>query len=350
MGIECTILGATGAVGQRFVQLLENHPWFEPVRFCASPASAGMLYGEQVERSGGRVPERFAGHTLCAPDPTADPTPLVFSALDADVAIEVEEDFARAGSLVVSNASAHRMDPLVPLMVPEVNADHIELLTRQRDERGYPGVGGLLTNPNCSTIGLTLALAALRVHGLQRLHVVTMQALSGAGLKGPSAQQMLDNILPFIPGEEEKLGAETCKIFGELIDGSQIRPMDVAVSAQCNRVGVIDGHTGCVSLELQSKVSREELIEGWQAFRSVPQKLDLPSAPKQPTIYHTALDAPQPRLHRGLGRGMSTSIGRLQTCAVLDWRFVFLSHNTLRGAAGGAVLVAELAKARGLLG
>lgn len=349
MKIPCSVLGATGAVGQRFVRLLEGHPWFELVKLCASPASAGLSYGEQVERTGGDAPEAFRAHRLSTPDPHSDPTPLVFSALEAEVAGPLEQAFARAGSLVVSNASSHRMDPLVPLVVPEVNAEHLALLELQRRERAYPGVGGILTNPNCSTIGLTLALAPLRELQPTRAHVVTMQALSGAGQSGPTAQQMVDNLLPYIAGEEEKLGSETRKIFGRLEGGTGIREAELVISAQCNRVGVIDGHTGCVSLELGRPASAAELIELWRNFRAQPQELRLPSAPTHPTLYLDAVDAPQPRRHRDLERGMASSIGRLQPCPLLDWRFVFLSHNTLRGAAGGALLLAELARAQGYL-
>ncbi len=345
--IPCTLLGATGAVGQRFAQLLEGHPRFELVKVCASPGSAGVPYAQRVAEAGGLVPDCFGALELEVADPSGEVTPLVFSALDTPVARELEEPFAKAGALVVSNASAHRMDPLVPLVVPEVNAGHLELLAVQRRERGYPGVGGVVTNPNCSTIGFSLALAPLMEFGARRAHVVTLQALSGAGLSGPAGMQMIDNLLPFIPNEEDKLTTESRKIFGEF-DGTGVKDAELTISAQCNRVAVIDGHTGCVSIELEREgVGREELVAGWREWRGVPQELGLHSAPEQPVVYLDAVDAPQPRLHRGLEKGMATSVGRLQECPVLGWRFVFLSHNTLRGAAGGALLVAEVADARG---
>jgi aspartate-semialdehyde dehydrogenase len=232
----------------------------------------------------------------------------------------------------------------VPLVIPEVNPDHLDLLGHRASRRG-----GILTNPNCSTIGLVLALAPIvRSHGVKRVHVVTMQALSGAGIPGVSGMNVIDNVLPFIRGEEEKLEVEARKILGQL-DGERLVEADLLVSAQCNRVPVIDGHMECVSVELERPALAEELVLAWNEFRAEPQERGLPSAPAHPTIYLEDEDAPQPRLHRDLERGMATVIGRLQPCRALDWRFVALSHNTLRGAAGGAILLAELAVARGLL-
>ncbi len=342
--IPVAVMGATGSVGQRFVQLLVDHPWFELRAVCASAHKVGRTYGEAVQWLGAEpLPPEIAELRLgpVSPPPDAE---LVFSALPPEVAGPVEVECAEAGRLVVSNAASHRMDAGVPLVIPEVNPDHLELLGR----RG-PGGGGIITNPNCSTIGLVLALAPIaRAYGVKRAHVVTLQALSGAGLPGVSAMHVIDNVLPFIRGEEDKLEVETRKILGRLADDRLVES-DLAVSAQCNRVPVLDGHMLCVSVELEREAQADELVAIWNAFRGEPQERGLPSAPARPTIYLEDEDAPQPRLHRDLERGMATVIGRLRPCSALDWRFVALSHNTLRGAAGGAVLLAELALARGLL-
>ena len=342
--IPVAVLGATGTVGQRFVALLAGHPWFELAAVAASPRNAGRPYGEAVHWvQTTTLPERAAAMTLVEAAPPID-APLVFSALGAEIADQIETAFAEAGALVVSNASSHRMDPDVPLVVPEVNADHLGLLAAQPFERG-----GIVTNPNCSTIGLVLALAPLhRSFGVTRAHVVTLQALSGAGMPGVASLEALDNLIPFIRGEEEKLAAETRKLLGTL-QGERVAEAQVVVSPQCNRVAVLDGHTECVSVELERSATREELLAVWEGFRGPPQELDLPSAPARPTRYLADPAAPQPRLHRDLDRGMACAIGRLAPCAALQWKFVCLSHNTLRGAAGGALLLAELAVARGHL-
>lgn len=341
--IPCAVLGATGSVGQRFVELLDAHPWFEPVLLGASERSAGRPYREAcrwVQAS--PCPERAAELLVGGSEPV-DGIPLVFSAIDREAAGPVERAWAGAGALVVSNAATHRMEPDVPLLVPEVNPGHLALLESQG------GPGGIVTNPNCSTIGLVLALAPLhRAFGVERVHVVTMQALSGAGVPGVSSMEALDNVIPFIPTEERKLATEPLKILGELTDGG-VAPADLVVSAQCNRVAVLDGHTECVSVALSRDVSAEEVRAAWDEFRGAPQELGLPSAPLRPTHYLEDEDAPQPRRHRDLEGGMACAIGRLQPCPVLGWRFVALSHNTLRGAAGGALLAAELAVAQGYL-
>jgi len=340
--IPVAVLGATGSVGQRFVQLLADHPWFELAALAASERRAGERYGDAVRWVlDAPLPAAAAATLLCEATPAID-VPLVFSALSADVAGPIEEAFARAGKLVVSNASSHRMRRDVPLLVPEVNADHLALLERQ----DYPQGGGIVTNPNCSTIGLALALAPLeRRFGVRGLHVVTLQAISGAGL-GLPGMDLVDNVVPFIGGEEEKLASETRKILGRL-QGGEVRESEVVVSAQCNRVPVLDGHTECVSLRLARPATRDELLAAWREFRAEPQELALPSAPARPVVYLDDPAAPQPRKHRDLERGMATVVGRLQPCPLHDWRFVLLSHNTLRGAAGGALLAAELAVARG---
>lgn len=345
--IPVAVLGATGSVGQRFVALLEAHPWFELAHVCASERSVGKTYREAVRWSlPTTIPERAAGLLVRAADAELD-VPLVFSALDASVAGPLESAHARAGRLVVSNARNHRLDPHVPLLVPEVNPDHLELLARPSAE---PGRGRIVTNPNCSTIGLVLALKPIAAaFGVERAHVVTLQALSGAGLDGPTAFEMTDNLLPHIGGEEEKIERETKKILGTLA-AEGVRPAELTLSATCTRVNVIDGHTACVSIALARDATRAELIEAWRSFRAAPQELELPSAPGRPTIYLDEEDAPQPRRHRDLERGMATVIGRLRPCPLLGWKFVLLSHNTVRGAAGGALLAAELAVARGALG
>ncbi len=337
--IPCAVLGATGSVGQRFVERLDRHPWFEPVALAASPGKAGRAYGEAVRwMQATPLPERAAALPLIEPAPPID-VPLVFSALDASVAGPLESALAQAGALVVTNASSHRMDPDVPLLVPEVNPDHLGMLPSPVGAATWRG--GIVANPNCSTIGLVLALAPLeRAFGVRRAHVVTMQALSGAGLIGAHSLELIDNLVPYIPSEEEKLTTETRKILG-----TPEREAEVVVSAQCNRVPVLDGHTLCVSLELERPATRVEILAAWREFVSLPQALDLPSAPSRPVHYLDDPAAPQPRLHRELGGGMTCTVGRLQPCPVLGWRFVCLSHNTVRGAAGGAILAAELAYA-----
>jgi aspartate-semialdehyde dehydrogenase len=272
------------------------------------------------------------------PDVSAE---ILFSALDASVAGPVEEDCAASGHLVVSNAKSHRMDPDVPLLVPEVNPDHLGLLAAQSF-----GGGGIVTNPNCSTIGLVLALKPLHdAFGVRRVHVVTLQAVSGAGLPGVSSLQALDNVIPFISGEEEKLEAEARKIFGQL-KGGVIEPADLIVGAQCNRVPVVDGHTLCVSVELAGAPSLERIREAWDTFVAEPQRLGLPSAPPRPVVYLDGDDVPQARLHRDAGKGMASTVGRLRPCPILGHKFVTVSHNTVRGAAGGSLLCAELLVAR----
>ena len=336
--IPTAVLGATGSVGQRMVSLLADHPWFEVVELVASERSAGRSY-------------RDAAHwLLSSPMPAAVAdlevvplhadlrSPLVLSALDADVAGPAEDRLARAGHLVVSNAKSHRMRSDVPLLIPEVNPDHLQLI----NEQAYDG-GAIVTNPNCSTIGLVLALKPLHdAFGIEKVHVVTMQAISGAGFPGVSSLQIMDNLIPFISGEEEKLESETRKILGRL-EGGRISESQITLSAQCTRVPVLDGHTECVSVKLGRPVTEEEIIEVWEGFRAAPQWLDLPSAPLRPIIYDRSESAPQPRLHRDAGSGMAVTIGRLRPCTLFDFKFVALSHNTVRGAAGGSLLAAEMA-------
>ncbi|HKG21234.1 MAG TPA: aspartate-semialdehyde dehydrogenase [Blastocatellia bacterium] len=345
--IPVGVLGATGAVGQKFVKLLEGHPWFELVELAASDRSAGKTYAEATSwRQYTRIPENIRGLTVKTCEPGLD-CRLVFSGLDASVAGEVEEGFARAGYVVVTNSRNHRMDEDVPLLVPEINSEHLGLIRIQRERRGWSGA--IVTNPNCSTAGLVMALAPIeRAFGIRRLVVTTMQSLSGAGYPGPSAIDMLGNVVPFIPGEEEKLETEPLKILGRL-EGGRIRFAEFGVSAHTNRVSVEDGHTECVSLEMEKKASVDEVARALAGFTSIPQELNLPSAPERPIIVRQERDRPQPRYDRDEGGGMSAVVGRLRACPVFDIRFLVLSHNTVRGAAGGAILNAEIMKARGHL-
>ncbi|MFT5052186.1 MAG: aspartate-semialdehyde dehydrogenase [Chlamydiales bacterium] len=336
--IPVAVYGATGAVGQRFVCLLAQHPWFDVVALCASQRRVGKRYGESVDwLQGEPIPAHLGDLVLQPSEPRSD-CPLVFSALDARTAGELERSLAATGALVVTNASAHRMDADVPLLVPEVNPEHLELLP----ESG----GAILANPNCSSIGLSLALAPLeRALGVKRVQVVTLQAASGAGHPGVPSLDLIDNVIPFIAGEEEKLETEVPRIFGR-VQGGLVQHHDLVVSAQCNRVPVVDGHVLSVSVELEQRADEATLRGLWQSFKGVPQEHCLPSAPERPTVFLPGPAVPQPRLHRDTGAGMSVLIGALKPCSILDWRFVTLSHNTIRGAAGGALLAAELAVVR----
>ena len=341
------ILGATGIVGQRFVQMLEHHPWFEVAWLAASDRSEGRLYGNAARwRLKTTIPTRVAEMKVAPARPEGAPK-IIFAALDAAIAAELEPSFAAAGCAVVSNSSALRMHKDVPLVIPEVNPDHIKLLECQawRKKSG----GFVVTNPNCSAIGLVMALAPLeRQFGLDTVMAVTMQAVSGAGYPGVASLDILGNVIPYIPKEEEKMEEETLKLLGRL-NGGGIEPGGFRMSAQCNRVAVEDGHTESVSVKLKKKAKPEEIIAAWNEFRSAPQELHLPSAPERPVNYSIAADRPQPRFDVDSGEGMTATVGRLRPCAVLDWKFTVLSHNTIRGAAGAAVLNAELLKVRGYL-
>ncbi len=336
--IPTAVLGATGSVGQRMLSLLADHPWFVLVEVAASQRSAGRAYKDAVRWfQTSPIPPSLAELEVLPIDADLKAR-LVLSALDSDVAGEVEEHCARAGHLVVSNAKNHRMRKDVPLLIPEVNPDHLQLIGSQP----YDG-GAIVTNPNCSTIGLVLALKPLHdAFGIDKVNVVTMQAISGAGFPGVPSLEILDNLVPFIGGEEEKLESETRKILG-LLENGGITDAEIIVSAQCNRVAVLDGHTECVSVKLHSPATVDQIIEVWEGFRGAPQWLDLPSAPEQPIYYNRADAAPQPRLHRDAGSGMAITIGRLRPCSLFDYKFVALSHNTVRGAAGGSLLAAEMA-------
>jgi aspartate-semialdehyde dehydrogenase len=346
--IPIGILGATGVVGQRFIQMLEHHPWFEVTWLAASDRSEGKVYSEAARwRLKTPIPAAIAAMKVSPATPEGAPK-IIFAALDSAIAAEMEPRFAAAGCAVVSNSSALRMQSDVPLVIPEVNPDHIKLIDIQswrKDSGGY-----VVTNPNCSAIGLVLALAPLHQQfGLETVMAVTMQAVSGAGYPGVASLDILGNVIPFIKNEEEKMEEETRKLLGQR-NGSKINSADFAMSAQCNRVAVEDGHTESISIRLKKKATREEIIAAWNGYRSEPQELKLPSAPERPVVYLEANDRPQPRFDIDMGAGMTTAVGRLRPCGVLDWKFTVLSHNTIRGAAGAAVLNAELLKAKGYLG
>jgi aspartate-semialdehyde dehydrogenase len=341
--IPVAILGATGSVGQKFVQLLSNHTWFEIIEPCASDKSAGRKYKDAVDWFlPSPLPERV-GEILvqkCEPKLISK---VVFSGLDSSIAGEVETEFAKAGCTVISNSKNHRMDEDVPLLIPEVNPDHLELIKVQK----Y-GEGCIVTNPNCSVIGLVIALKPLIDNfGLEAVNVVTMQAVSGAGHPRVVKLDIEDNVIPFIGGEESKVETEPLKILGMFRD-NQIIFKDFKVSAQCNRVNVTDGHTECVQVNLKKKVSADEIIQTWNNFESEPQKLMLPLAPIKPIHYNGNDSFPQPKHQRDADKGMAVSIGRLRKDKIFDYSFVILSHNTVRGAAGGAILCAELMKAKGI--
>jgi aspartate-semialdehyde dehydrogenase len=345
--IPVGILGATGTVGQRFIQVLEHHPWFEVAWMAASDRSAEKIYTEACKwRLNTPLPARIAGMKVSPAIPEGAPR-LIFAALDSSAATELEPRFAAAGCAVVSNSSSFRMQQDVPLVIPEVNGDHIELLKIQkwRQEKG----GFIVTNPNCSTIGLIMALAPLhRKFGVDRVFVATMQAISGAGYPGVASLDILGNVIPYIANEEQKMEAESRKLLGSLNGGSVV-PAEITLSAHCNRVAVEDGHTESVSVKLNNPAQPEEIIAAWNDFRCIAQKLKLPSAPSQPVIYDPAPDRPQPRLDINRGAGMAAVVGRLRPCNLFDWKFTVLSHNTIRGAAGAAVLNGELLKAQGYL-
>ena len=342
------ILGATGMVGQHFIQLLEDHPQFEITALAASDRSQGKSFQDAcIWRLAGEMPAFVKSMTVAAPQPPLD-CELIFSSLPGDIARASEGAFARAGFPVISNSSAFRMDSDVPLLIPEVNPEHLALLDVQRKNRAGQQ-GYIVTNPNCSTIMLALALAPLHAKfGVSSVVATTMQALSGAGYPGVASLAISDNVLPFIEGEEEKIEQETLKILGKL-NGARIEESPMAVSAQCHRVNVTDGHLAAVRVKLLRPATIDEVSAALASFTALPQELRLHSAPERPIIVREELDRPQPRLDRDAGNGMSVTIGRLRADNVLDYRFVALSHNTIRGAAGAAILNAELLIATGNL-
>jgi len=344
--IPVAVLGATGSVGQRFIQLLEHHPWFRLHEVVASERSAGKSYGEAADWRLDTLLPRDASALLVKELGAALESQLLFSGLDSSVAGEAEDEYANRGCAVISNSRNHRMDPDVPLLIPEINADHLDAVERQRQRRG----GYIVTNPNCSVIGLAMALAPLeRAFGIDKVQVTTMQAISGAGYAGVSSYAILDNVIPFIGGgEEDKIEKEPRKILGKW-DGTRHIDAPITISAQVNRVPTIDGHLMTISVKLREQAPLEDVRAAIESFTGEPQELGLPSAPKHPLHYIDEPDRPQPRLDRDREHGMSVSVGRLRPCNVLDLRMVALVHNTIRGAAGAAILNAELLKAKGLL-
>jgi aspartate-semialdehyde dehydrogenase len=344
--IEVGVLGGTGMVGQHFVKFLQDHPWFKLTWIGASDRSAGKKYRDATSwRLGGGMPPAIADLEVNESKPDGNAPKLVFSAMDASVATDIERAFAQAGHVVVSNSRNHRMEADVPLLVPEVNHDHLRIVARQQRERGWKGQ--IVTNPNCSTIVMVLALGPLKKFGIERIMVTTLQAVSGAGYPGVASMDIIANVVPFIGSEEEKIQTETQKILGDLV-GDEIRPLDAAVSAQCNRVPVVDGHLCCVSVQLREKPGVAAIREAFETYTSLPQQKNLPSAPKNPLIYMEQADRPQPRRDVERENGMAVFVGRLRECPVFDYKFLACGHNTVRGAAGAAVLNAELMYAEGM--
>ncbi len=341
VAVKAGILGATGAVGQRFIEALANHPWFEITALAASERSAGKTYENAANwRLDTPMPENVADIEVVPVDPKTVDADVVFSALPADLAQTVEPDFAKAGFAVASNASAYRMETDIPLVIPEVNPEHLGLLEVQQDNRGWDGY--IITNPNCSTIVMTVSLKPLMQFGLESIQVATMQAISGAGFAGIPAMAIYDNVVPYIGNEENKMETEPLKLLGEF-DGAEILPADIKVSASCHRVPVIDGHTEAIWAGMEANPSPEEVREAFLNFD--PKLGNLPSEPAKALIVRDEVDRPQPRLDRYMGNGMSVSVGRIREGV----RYIAMGHNTIRGAAGASVLNAELLHSMGKL-
>jgi aspartate-semialdehyde dehydrogenase len=344
--IPVAILGATGSVGQRFIQLLERHPWFRVHEVVASDRSAGKSFKEAADwRLETLVPDDVAGLTVKSLGVELE-SRLLFSGLDSSVAGEAEDEYANRGCAVISNSKNHRMAADVPLLIPEVNFDHLDAIETQRKRRA----GYIVTNPNCSVMGLAIALAPLQQRfGVEAVHVTTMQAISGAGYAGVPSYAILDNVIPYIGGgEEEKIETEPRKILGSWRDG-RFEDAQIRISAQVNRVPTIDGHLMTISAKLRDRASLDDIRNALESFSGEPQRLGLPSAPQRPIHYLDSQDRPQPRLDRDREHGMAVSVGRLRPCPLLDFRMVALVHNTIRGAAGAAILNAELLEAREML-
>ncbi len=345
--IKVGILGATGTVGQRFVQLLQDHPWFEIGALTGSERTAGRTYGESCRWVlDCDMPAVVRHMPIHGSDADLD-TPLVFSALPSNVAGSVEERLAAAGHIVCSNAANHRMADDVPLLVPEVNPDHLGLIEIQRKQRGWNGA--IVTNPNCTSTPLVMALHPLhQAFGVSKVLVVSMQALSGAGYPGVPSYDAGDNVIPYISGEEPKVETEPQKILG-LLNDHRVKPASIAISAHCNRVPVLEGHLECISVALAQQARLEDVIATMGDFRGLPQELHLPSAPHLPIIVRNEPDRPQTRRDRDAENGMATVVGRIRPCSLLMYKFVALAHNTIRGAAGGSILNAELMVAQGII-
>jgi aspartate-semialdehyde dehydrogenase len=347
--IKVGVLGATGAVGQRFVQLLANHPWFDLTVLAASDRSAGKSYKEAANWIlAYPMPEHLADVEV-QPISTDLDCPILFSAMPTAQAKEWESQFAGAGYAVFSNAGAHRMDSDVPLLIPEVNPEHLDLLPHQQANRGWDR-GFIVTNPNCTSMPMTMALAPLHARfGVETVIATSMQALSGAGYPGVPSLDAIDNIIPFVAESEEfKMNQEPNKMLG-VSNGQEVTPAGVTISAHCNRVPVADGHLVTVSAKFKSKASLDDILAAWREWNPKPQQLNLPTAPQPALVVREEPNRPQPRLDRDTGGGMATTVGRLRPCEALDVRFVCLAHNTIRGAAGGSVLNAELMYAQGML-
>ncbi|MFP3190174.1 MAG: aspartate-semialdehyde dehydrogenase [Thermoproteota archaeon] len=338
--IKAGILGATGLVGQTFIYLLKDHPWFEITEVAASEKSSHKTYYEAVLgrwRFSSDIPDNVKNLEVkeCKPKLDCD---IVFSALDASIAREIEEDFAKNGYGVLSNASSHRMDEDVPLVIPEINPEHLELLDVQKRNRKWDGF--IVTNANCTTTHLVLTLKPIHDEfGLEKVFVTSMQALSGAGYPGVASLDIIDNVIPFIRNEEQKVETETLKILGKF-KNNKIEMANIAISAHCNRVNVRDGHTECVSVKLSSNVTIDDLINAFERFNPL-KEYKLPMAPSKPIVIKKEEDRPQPRLDREIEKGMASVIGRIRKCNVLDYKYVVLGHNLIRGAAGAAILNAE---------
>ena len=350
--IPVAVLGATGMVGQRFIELLQGHPWFELVALAASEKHGGRCYAEVTpwRLPGSEMPAVAAALPVVACRPEALPAAkIVFSALPAEIAGDIEADFARAGVAVFSNAKNYRMAADVPLIVPEVNADHAAAIVQQRKQRGWSGC--IVTNANCSATPLVMALKPLQeAFGVRKVLATTLQAISGAGYPGLPSYDILDNAIPYIGGEEEKMESETRKMLGTWEEGQGFTDAPIVVSAQCNRVATREGHLECASIELgRDDVSPEEIIAAWQRFTPEPQRLQLPSAPQSALVYRNEPDRPQTLRDRDAGHGMTVTLGRLRRCPILGYKFVLLGHNTIRGAAGGSLLNAELCVSKGFL-
>lgn len=353
--IPVGILGATGMVGQNYLRLLANHPWFEVCFLCASPRSAGQSYKDAVQNRW-HMPTPLPPKESELPVHSIDQIELaqkkcrfVFSAVNSEIAKDYEEQYAMAGLPVISNAGHHRQTPDVPILIPEINASHLSILSSQQSARGW-SKGFIITKPNCSIQSYMLPLAPLHEKfGLKKLIATTMQAVSGAGYPGLSSWDINENVIPYIAKEEEKSEREPLKIFGHIHNRQIIPAKDILISAHCNRVPVLDGHLACVSVEFENKPSQEEILSLWNSYRTLPQDLNLPSAPEKTIIYRDEPNRPQPRLDRNAGKGMAVTVGRLRPCNLLHFRFAALSHNTLRGAAGGGILNAELLVKQGYL-
>jgi aspartate-semialdehyde dehydrogenase len=347
VSINVGVLGATGLVGSRIVSLLANHPWFRVAAVSGGSRNQGRRYAEARRDGGAGLPDYIGNLKVAASDAAAfADCPLILSALPAEVASDVEPGFAAAGHAVVSNAKSDRLAPDVPLVVPEINPDHLALIDVQQRKRNWRGY--IVTNPNCATIVLSLAIAPLyAAFGLRQLQVTTLQAISGAGYGGVDALSLIDNVVPFIAGEEDKVEIEPRKLLGTL-DHGEVAFADVAISATCTRVPVLDGHLVSLSLQLGRLAQPDEILAVWREWQPLKER-NLPSAPVHPVIYLTAPDRPQPRLDRDTEGGMAIVIGRLRPCPALDYKFVALGHNLVRGAAGGVILIAELLKSEGRL-